>query len=118
MQLAYSPDLAPRCHSGVIVPKENAAAIMQRRLPMTSRAGAAARSGTPVPDAWPLPIGAAGRPLTSLPDGTYPALRGDLWVLATRSPRSWDSRYFGPVPASGVRGILHPLWVIASASGR
>ena len=81
-------------------------------------AGILARNGVPVPASRALAVDAAGRPLTSLPDGTYPALRGNLRVLATRSPRSWDSRYFGPVPASGVRGILHPLWVIAGSSGR
>lgn len=32
-----------------------------------------------------------------------------FWLLATRDSRSFDSRYFGPLHVSTVRGIAHPL---------
>jgi conjugative transfer signal peptidase TraF len=33
-----------------------------------------------------------------------------LWVASTYDPRSFDSRYYGPVPAPSVRLRLRPLW--------
>jgi conjugative transfer signal peptidase TraF len=32
-----------------------------------------------------------------------------VWLFGFHNPRSWDSRYFGPVSQSGVRGILMPV---------
>lgn len=57
---------------------------------------------------------AVGRPLSHISDGTYLAQHGMIWLLATATPRSWDSRYFGAVPAAGVKGVLRPLWVTSS----
>jgi type IV secretory pathway protease TraF len=36
---------------------------------------------------------------------------GHVFLLSTYHPRSWDSRYFGWVSASGIRGTAQPLWV-------
>jgi type IV secretory pathway protease TraF len=36
----------------------------------------------------------------------------EVFVLSTRIPNSFDSRYFGPVPASDVLGIYRPLWTL------
>jgi conjugative transfer signal peptidase TraF len=80
------------------------------------RGGILVRNGVSFPGSRCLSVDAAGRPLHSVPDGTYLALRGTLWVLSASSPRSWDSRYYGPVPASGVQAVLHPLWVAAPSS--
>jgi type IV secretory pathway protease TraF len=30
--------------------------------------------------------------------------------LAGLDARSWDSRYFGPVPRSAIHGVVRPLW--------
>jgi len=35
---------------------------------------------------------------------------GELFLLSATNPASFDSRYFGPVPASSVRGRAVPLW--------
>ncbi|MBI5277767.1 MAG: conjugative transfer signal peptidase TraF [Burkholderiales bacterium] len=35
---------------------------------------------------------------------------GELFLLSATNPASFDSRYFGPVPASSVRGQAVPLW--------
>jgi conjugative transfer signal peptidase TraF len=50
----------------------------------------------------------AGRPLPSFPFcGTVP---GDRFWLGTTSPRSFDSRYFGPVARRDLRSSLVPVW--------
>jgi conjugative transfer signal peptidase TraF len=36
---------------------------------------------------------------------------GELFLLSTTNPASFDSRYFGPVRASSVLGIAHPVWL-------
>jgi type IV secretory pathway protease TraF len=35
---------------------------------------------------------------------------GELFLLSTTNPASFDSRYFGPIAASAVIGAAHPLW--------
>ena len=34
----------------------------------------------------------------------------ELFLLSDTNPASFDSRYFGPVAASGVLGVARPLW--------
>ncbi len=36
---------------------------------------------------------------------------GELFLLSTTNPASFDSRYFGPVRASAVIGIAYPVWL-------
>jgi conjugative transfer signal peptidase TraF len=57
----------------------------------------------------PLVTDAAGRPLPQWPFGRYVVAPGSLWVASSYSPRSFDSRYFGPVKASQVREHVRPL---------
>ena len=39
------------------------------------------------------------------------ALRaGEYFVFSNRIPNSYDSRYYGPVPASNIVGVYEPLW--------
>ena len=51
-----------------------------------------------------------GRPLRPYTGGTVPA--GFLFLLSP-FPGSWDSRYFGPVPASGVLGLAKQVLTYA-----
>jgi len=49
---------------------------------------------------------AQGRVLTPFPGGVVPA--GKVF-LHSRFPGSYDSRYFGPVPAAGILGLARPI---------
>jgi conjugative transfer signal peptidase TraF len=51
----------------------------------------------------------AGRPLTHVPFRTYRVAADQVWLFGFHNRRSWDARYFGPVPLSSVRGALAPL---------
>jgi conjugative transfer signal peptidase TraF len=68
--------------------------------------------GAPVANTAPLAKDEAGRTLHPFPIGSYRVRRGELWVLSGHDPRSFDSRYFGAVPASNIIGAARPLWVL------
>lgn len=107
------------------LPAEAAALAAQRgylpsRIPLLKRVGAVAPQHVCVFDAlvWidGVPVAAVlhadrlGRPLPF-----WPHCRrlepGELFLLSTTNPASFDSRYFGPVSASAVIGIAHPVWL-------
>jgi conjugative transfer signal peptidase TraF len=50
-----------------------------------------------------------GRPLTGWLQCRRLA-NGELMLLSTTNPASFDSRYFGPIVASAVRGKAVPIW--------
>lgn len=55
------------------------------------------------------PADGQGRALTPAAGGTVPT--GQLFLFSEFAG-SYDSRYFGPIPASGVLGLAHPLLVL------
>lgn len=69
-------------------------------------------NGRPVSDTAQLTRDSAGRPLKPISAGAYPVARGELWLLSGHDPRSFDSRYFGPVPQANVQGVARPLMVL------
>jgi conjugative transfer signal peptidase TraF len=58
-------------------------------------------------------VDTCGRPLPRFPPRAYRVRTGEIWLFSPH-PRSFDSRYFGPVAATGIRGILHSLIVGSS----
>jgi conjugative transfer signal peptidase TraF len=74
----------------------------------TSPAGIAV-NGTPVPNSAPLTRDSLGRELHPFPYGTYQVLSEQIWVVSSYSSKSFDSRYFGPVPLKTVREWVRPL---------
>ncbi len=55
-----------------------------------------------------------GRPLSHFPLGRWVVGPGEVWVLGSLRERSWDSRYFGPVPVDGIVATVHPLLTFGS----
>lgn len=51
-----------------------------------------------------------GRPLPSWQQCRH-LEPGELFLLSTTNPASFDSRYFGPVSVSTVIGVAHPVWL-------
>jgi len=51
----------------------------------------------------------SGRPLSHVPFGAYTVVANQVWLFGFHDRRSWDARYFGPVPLSSVRGALAPI---------
>ena len=116
-------------HVGAIVlttlPPDLAALAAQRRyltarVPLLKRVGAVAPQHVCVFDAlvWidgvpvaaVLPADRLGRPLPSWPHCRR-LEAGELFLLSSTNPVSFDSRYFGPVRAAAVIGVAHPLWL-------
>lgn len=62
-----------------------------------------------LPNTAPQNADTQGRPLKHFPFGRYVVERGTVWVASTYNPRSFDSRYFGPIPESLIRAHLRPL---------
>lgn len=60
----------------------------------------------------PLGRDGEGRTMPRVADGAYPVGDGEIWLISTYTARSWDSRYFGPVSATGVVAMLRPVWTI------
>jgi conjugative transfer signal peptidase TraF len=48
-------------------------------------------------------------PLAHVLSGAYRVGTGQVWLFGFNDTRSWDARYFGPVPLSGIRGVLRPV---------
>jgi conjugative transfer signal peptidase TraF len=66
-------------------------------------------NGRVLPNTAPLRTDTHGRPLTAWPFGRYVVAADTVWVASSYNPRSFDSRYIGPVPTSGIRDYVRPL---------
>ena len=66
-------------------------------------------NGTLLPNTAPLSKDAKGRPLDAWPFGRYLVAPGTVWVASSYHPRSFDSRYFGPLSTSAIRHRLKAL---------
>jgi conjugative transfer signal peptidase TraF len=71
--------------------------------------------GHPLPSSAPLARDRRGLPLPHPPYGTYRLAPGTAWLYAPYDPRSFDSRYFGPVPTRQIRLAALPLLVASSS---
>lgn len=66
--------------------------------------------GTLLPNAMVRLADAEGRILPKFPGGTVPP---GFVFLHSDFGGSYDSRYFGPLPASGILGLAHPVLVFS-----
>lgn len=97
--------------AGGLAPLLKPVAAVSGDVVMVSVAGLAV-NGRPVANGAPLLRDSAGHELRPMQAGIYPVAPGKIWLLSGHDPRSFDSRYFGPVPAAAVQGVAHPLWVL------
>ena len=66
-------------------------------------------NGRLLPHTAPRATDSQGRPLTPWPFGRYVVAPDTVWVASSHHPRSFDSRYFGPIPVSSIRDHVRPL---------
>ena len=66
-------------------------------------------NGRLLPNTAPLETDTTGRPLLHWPFGRFIVAPGAVWVASSYSPRSFDSRYFGPVETSQLREHVRAL---------
>lgn len=59
----------------------------------------------------PISRDTKGKQLRAFAAGEYRVGPYELWVISSFSPRSFDSRYFGPIPLKCVHSWLRPLLV-------
>jgi conjugative transfer signal peptidase TraF len=67
-------------------------------------------NGHLLPNTAPMKRDTNNRPLTPWPEGRYTVEPDSVWVASSYNQRSFDSRYFGPVPLSSVRSHARP-WI-------
>src|SRR5881628_3547975 len=58
-----------------------------------------------LPDSAPAVSDSRGRPLPHAPWGRTVVAPGEVWLMGVGTTRSWDSRYFGPVPLDHVHAV-------------
>ncbi len=67
-------------------------------------------NGRAVPESAVYHRDRGGRELPHFPFGRHVVGEDSLFMFSGHHPRSFDSRYFGPVPASSVISTMRPLW--------
>lgn len=85
--------------------------------PVVARAGDQVRvtarglfiNGKLLPNTAPRGTDTMGRPMPSWPVGSYRVMPGTVWVASSHHPKSFDSRYFGPIPVSLISAHLSPF---------
>ncbi len=76
------------------------------------RAGGIAVAGRRLERSEQVSKDAQGRPVPRVAPGSYVLRPGEVWLHSGRRRRSLDSRVFGPLEMSRIRGVLEPLWVV------
>jgi conjugative transfer signal peptidase TraF len=66
-------------------------------------------NGSLLPNTAPRTTDSHGRPLAAWPSGRYTVAPDTVWLASSHHPRSFDSRYFGPIPVSSIRNRVRPL---------
>ena len=72
---------------------------------VTVDADGIAVNGRSLTNSAALTVDGRERAIQSLARGTYTVSPGELWLISTFHPASFDSRYFGPVSGALARGI-------------
>ena len=65
-------------------------------------------NGKLLPNSRPVFEDSKGRPLKPWL-GTHVIESGEYFLFSGHHPLAYDSRYMGPVPAAGIRGVIRPI---------
>jgi conjugative transfer signal peptidase TraF len=68
-------------------------------------------NGRVLPGSAPLAADSAGQQLPGHAMGTFTVARDELWLISNYNAASFDSRYFGAVPAGLVIGKAQPVLI-------
>jgi conjugative transfer signal peptidase TraF len=63
----------------------------------------------PLPNSASRTRDSRGRDVPHVALGLHQVKDGEVWLFGEADPRSWDSRYFGPVTTRAVRAELKPV---------
>ena len=69
-------------------------------------------NGRAVAGSQPLHVDARGRALPQLRQATRIVAGDSVWLYSPYSPRSFDSRYFGPVATANILARVRPFWIV------
>jgi conjugative transfer signal peptidase TraF len=72
-------------------------------------AGWIAVNGNRLANSATIPRDSIGRLLTHVAWGKRRVAPEEVWLFGLNNRRSWDSRYFGPIPLRAIRGVAEPL---------
>ena len=67
-------------------------------------------NGQSLPGSSSAAVDRLGRALPHTTWGRYVVRTDELWLVSTRVPNSWDSRYLGPISISQVWSVARPVW--------
>jgi conjugative transfer signal peptidase TraF len=73
-------------------------------------------NGTALPQSSTRLRDSRGRAVRTLPCGSYETTADDVWLFGLHDARSWDSRYFGPVPVNAVLGAVEPVFTLGRSA--
>jgi conjugative transfer signal peptidase TraF len=71
-------------------------------------------NGRRLPNSHPVAFDSHGRRLSAVPRGVHVVPPGYAWLWSPHTALSFDSRYYGAVPISGLVGLARPVWVRAT----
>ena len=69
-------------------------------------------NGQRLPGSSSADVDRRGRSLPHAAWGRYVVAADEVWLVSTRVPNSWDSRYLGPFSRSQVRAVAWPVWTV------
>lgn len=113
--------VCPPTNAGIVFPRSASAACAHVEKPLMKPVvavggdtveladDAVTVNGRRIPFSHTVQTTSSGQTLTPYPRGTYVLKEGEIWVLSTHVERSFDSRYFGPVPAHLTFGAYRPF---------
>jgi conjugative transfer signal peptidase TraF len=101
--------VAPGFCPGRLVPLlKPVAAVAGDRV--TATASGITVNGRMIPNSAPVGEDEGGRPLKAYKFGTSTVQPGQVWLISSYDPLSYDSRYFGPLDVGQIGDKERPLW--------